>query len=219
METAITSETISQQTICRDNKSVELTNDMEYNLNYSKEKTELEKTQNNLKWAREVYFKYFPSQKIAHTKATVRKRAIMGVKTTPQPHQPNTGQKGGKMPKIHIKNLANPTGKKQRSKSHSQPRRYRLGTKVLWEIWKYQKTMVLLIPKMLFLRVVREIIQQEHAWHHIQASVVLALHKAVEAYLICLMEDTNLCTIHTKHVTILPKDKWLARRIRGEDSK
>ena len=60
---AITSEMISQQTICGDNESLELTNDMEYNLNYSKTKTELEKTQNNLKQAREVYFKYFHHRK------------------------------------------------------------------------------------------------------------------------------------------------------------
>ena len=62
---SITSEMISQQTICGENESLELTNDTEYNLNYSKEKTELEKTQNNLKWVREVYFKYFPLQKMA----------------------------------------------------------------------------------------------------------------------------------------------------------
>ena len=49
MEMSIPSEMISQQTICGDNESLELTNDMEYNLIYSKEKTELEKTQNKLK--------------------------------------------------------------------------------------------------------------------------------------------------------------------------
>ena len=40
---------ISQQTICGNNECLELTNDMEYNLNHGKEKVELEKTQNNLK--------------------------------------------------------------------------------------------------------------------------------------------------------------------------
>ena len=80
METSITSELISQQTICGDNESLELTNDMKYNPNHGKEKTELEKTQNNLKWVREVYFKYFPPlQKMACTRATVRKRAMMGM--------------------------------------------------------------------------------------------------------------------------------------------
>ena len=65
----------------------------------------------------------------------------------------------------------------------------------------------LLIPKMSFLRVVREILQREHTSHLIQASTVLALHEAVKAYVINLMEDTNPCTIHAKHMTILPKDR------------
>ena len=38
-------------------------------------------------------------------------------------------------------------------------------------------------------------------------------HEVAEAYLICLLEDTNLCAIHAKHVTILPKDMQLAHRI------
>ena len=55
MEMSITSEIISHQTICGDNESLELNNDMEY----SKEQMELEKMQNNLKRAREVYFSTF----------------------------------------------------------------------------------------------------------------------------------------------------------------
>ena len=47
----------------------------------------------------------------------------------------------------------------------------------------------------------------------IQASAVLALHKATEAYIICLMEDKNLCVIHAKWVMILPKDMQFVRRI------
>ena len=84
---------ISQQTICGDNESLELTNDTKYNLNHGKEKTDLEKTQNNLKWAREVYFKYFPSQKMACTKATVRKRVMMGMKTVPNHTNQERGEK------------------------------------------------------------------------------------------------------------------------------
>ena len=115
------------------------------------------------------------------------------------------------MPKIGIKNLAKPTRAKHLPKSKMWPQRYQPGTKALWEIKKYQKTTELLIPKMAFLRVVREILQKDHAWHHIQASEVLALHAAVESYLICLMEDTNLCVIHAKWVMILPKDMQLVR--------
>ena len=42
------------------------------------------------------------------------------------------------------------------------------------------------------------------------------LQEASEAYLVGLFEDTNLCAIHAKRVTIMPKDIQLARRIRGE---
>ena len=61
-----------------------------------------------------------------------------------------------------------------------------------------------------FLRLVREILQKEHAFHLIQAGAILALHEVAESYLIRSMEDTNLCTIHTKGVTILPRDMQLA---------
>ena len=65
-------------------------------------------------------------------------------------------------------------------------------------------------------RVVKEILQEEKSWLCIQASMVLAIHEAAEAYLVCLVEDTNLCGIHTMHVTVLPKDMQLACEIRGE---
>ena len=65
METSITSETISQQTICGDNEGY---ND---SVDNSKEQTKLEKMRNNLNKAREIYFKYFLSQRMARTKATV----------------------------------------------------------------------------------------------------------------------------------------------------
>ena len=78
------------------------------------------------------------------------------------------------------------------------------------EIQKYQKLMELLIPKMPFLRLVREILQKEHDFYLIQAGAILALHKVVESYLIRLMEDTNLHAMHAKRVTILPRDMQLA---------
>ena len=61
--------------------------------------------------------------------------------------------------------------------------------------------------------------QKEHGDLRIQVGAVLALHKATEAYIICLMEDTNLCAIHAKHVTILLRDMQLAHRIQGENVK
>ena len=67
METSIISETISQQTICGDKGG--LNADMETN----KEQIKFEQKSNQLSKAREIYFKYFSSQKMARTKATVHK--------------------------------------------------------------------------------------------------------------------------------------------------
>ena len=49
-----------------------------------------------------------------------------------------------------------------------------------------------------------------------QSHALLAMQEASEVYLTSLFEDTNLCAIHAKRVTIMPKDMQLARRIRGE---
>ncbi|KAK7249555.1 histone [Aureococcus anophagefferens] len=69
-----------------------------------------------------------------------------------------------------------------------------------------------------FQRLVREIAQDFKTDLRFQGSAVLALQEAAEAYLVGLFEDTNLCAIHAKRVTIMPKDIQLARRIRGERS-
>ncbi|XP_035665439.1 histone H3.3-like type 1 [Branchiostoma floridae] len=74
----------------------------------------------------------------------------------------------------------------------------------------------LLIRKLPFQRLVREIAQDFKTDLRFQSSAVLALQEASEAYLVGLFEDTNLCAIHAKRVTIMPKDIQLARRIRGE---
>ena len=97
-----------------------------------------------------------------------------------------------------------------------KPHRYRPGTVALREIRKYQKSTELLIRKLPFQRLVREIAQDFKTDLRFQSSAVLALQEAAEAYLVGLFEDTNLCAIHAKRVTIMPKDIQLARRIRGE---
>jgi len=100
-------------------------------------------------------------------------------------------------------------------------RRFRPGTVALKEIRKYQKTAELLIPKRPFVRLVREIaldlgaLQGEARWH---VNALTALQEATEAYLVGLFDDTNLCAIHAKRVTIMPRDIQLARRMRGEPS-
>ena len=96
-------------------------------------------------------------------------------------------------------------------------RKYRPGTVALREIRQYQKSTELLIRKLPFSRLVREIAQEVGKTDmRFQGSTIICLQEAAEAYLVSLLEDANLCTIHAKRVTIMPKDVQLARRIRGE---
>jgi len=122
---------------------------------------------------------------------------------------------GGKAPR---KQLATGKGKVKKSLTTGQkkPHRYRPGTVALREIRKYQKSTELLIRKLPFQRLVREIAQDFKTDLRFQSSAVLALQEASEAYLVSLFEDCNLAAIHAKRVTIMPKDIMLARRIRGE---
>ena len=97
-----------------------------------------------------------------------------------------------------------------------KPHRFRPGTVALREIRRYQKSTELLIRRLPFQRLVREIAQDYKTDLRFQSSAIAALQEAAEAYLVGLFEDSNLCAIHAKRVTIMPKDIQLARRIRGE---
>ncbi len=97
-----------------------------------------------------------------------------------------------------------------------KPHRYRPGTVALREIRRYQKSTELLLRKAPFWRLVREVAARFRSELRFESLALLALQEAAEAYLVSLFEDTNLCAIHAKRVTIYPKDMQLARRIRGE---
>ncbi len=97
-----------------------------------------------------------------------------------------------------------------------KPRRFRPGTVALREIRKFQKATDLLIRKLPFQKVVRDIAIKYKSDLRFQTQAILALQEATEAYLVGLFEDTNILAIHAKRVTIMPKDIQLARRIRGE---
>ncbi|KAF6264682.1 histone-fold-containing protein [Scenedesmus sp. NREL 46B-D3] len=83
------------------------------------------------------------------------------------------------------------------------------------EIKKYQKSTELLLRKAPFQRLVREVCQGFKSDFMFKKEALLALQEAAEAYLVGMMEDSNLCAIHAKRVTIMPKDMQLARRLRG----
>lgn len=121
----------------------------------------------------------------------------------------------GKAPR---KQLASKAARKapQGANAVKKPRRFKPGTVALREIRRYQKSTELLIRKLPFQRLVKEIASEFKSELRFQSSAVMALQEASEAYLVGLFEDTNLCAIHAKRVTIMPKDILLARRIRGE---
>ena len=104
-----------------------------------------------------------------------------------------------------------------------KPHRFWPGTVALKEIRRYQKSTELLIRKLPFQRLVWEIAGDHKVITSplcgkvkFQSLAIKALQEASEAYIVGLFEDTNLCAIHAKRVTIMPKDIQLARRIRGE---
>ena len=122
---------------------------------------------------------------------------------------------GGKAPR---KQLATKAARKSAASTGcvKKPHRYRPGTVALREIRRYQNSTELLIRKLPFQRLVREIAQDFKTDLRCQSTAIMALREASESYLVSLFEDTNLCALHAKRITILPKDIQLAGRIRGE---
>jgi len=97
-------------------------------------------------------------------------------------------------------------------------RRFRPGTVALREIRRYQRSTDLLIRRLPFQRLVKEIAQRVIGPHiRFQSQAILALHEAAESYLTGIFADANLCAIHAKRVTIYVKDMMLAMRIRACD--
>jgi histone H3 len=125
---------------------------------------------------------------------------------------------GGKAPQMHLATKV-AQEKARRMGGVKKPHRYQPGTVALWEIRKYQKSTKLLIRKAPFQRLVHKIAINFNSDLQMQSTAILALQEASEPYLVCLFEDTNLCAIHGKRVTIMPKDMRLARCIQGEDER
>jgi len=129
---------------------------------------------------------------MARTKETARKKSLGSKKTKKAP-----------------KTAGGSTGVKR---AH----RWRPGTVALREIRKIQKGTELLVQKAPFQRLIREIASGHKDSLRFQSAAVQAIQEATESYVISLLADTNLCAIHTRRVTIMPKDVQLALRLRGE---
>ncbi len=130
---------------------------------------------------------------------------------------------GGKAPQFQLATKA-----AQRSAPASggvkKPHFYCPGTVALREIRRYKKSTDLLICKVPFQCLAREVLQDlkkpgsypRFTAEHFQATSLLAIQESIEAFSIGLFEDVNLCAIHARRVTNVPKDIQLALRIRGE---
>ncbi|XP_074058041.1 LOW QUALITY PROTEIN: histone H3.3A-like [Macrotis lagotis] len=146
----------------------------------------------------------------------VSKEKFSGTRLVPS--KPPVKSTGGKAPRAQ---LATKAARKRAPSTGGvkKPHCCRPGPVALREIRCYHKSAELLIRKLPFQRLVREIAQDFHTDLRFQTAAIGALQEASEASLVGLFEDTNLCAIHAKRVTIMPKDIQLARRIRGERAK
>ena len=108
---------------------------------------------------------------------------------------------GGKAPR---KQLATKAARKSAPSTGGvkNVRRFRPGTVALREIRRYQKSTELLMRKLPFQRLVREIAGDFKNDLRFQATAIIALQEATEAYMVSLFEDTNLAAIHAKRVTM-----------------
>ena len=130
---------------------------------------------------------------------------------------------GGKAPRFQ---LATKAARRSAPASGGvkKPHCYRPGTVALREIHHCQKSTDLLIRKLPFQRLAREVLQDlnkpgyspRFTAERFQATGLLAIQESVEAFSVRLFEDVNLCAIHARRVTNMPKDMQLALRIRGE---
>ena len=119
---------------------------------------------------------------------------------------------GGKCPRrslnTHAARRSQPS-----SQARKKPYKYRPGTVALREIRKYQKSHDLLIRKLRFSRLVREIANDFKTDLRFRSTSMEALQEASEAFMTGIFEDTNLLAIHGKRVTVQPKDIQLCVRL------
>ena len=107
-------------------------------------------------------------------------------------------------------------------KSRPRKRRYRPGTVALREIMKYQKATELLIRKISFQRLVREVSQQVcldlgRDPVRYQSTAILALQKASEDFLVRMFAQVQDIAICGKVITIQEKHIQLWKRLFGYD--
>jgi histone H3 len=114
------------------------------------------------------------------------------------------------------KKLGSKKSKVPKAPGMKKTRRFRPGTVALREIRRYQKTSETLISRAPFQRMVREVANVAKSGLRWQSAALSAMQEATESYVVGLLSDSNLCALHARRVTVMPRDIHLARRLRGE---
>ena len=154
---------------------------------------------------------------MARTKKTARKSAsFKSAKKVPR--EPIISKAGTVAKTISAKKSVSVNIRDNSFNLPNKKHRFRPGTVALREIRKYQKSTDLLLRKLPFQRIIKDISNSLSENLRYRSSAIEALQHATEAYLVSVFEDANLCAIHAKRVTLMTKDMTLARRLRGEPS-
>ena len=152
--------------------------------------------------------------------ATAMGKSAGAAKRKMPPHDLESAGKAPRkqLPAVPLKKKSTGKGKLTFTGAIKKPHRYWLGTVALGQIRRYQKSTELLCRKLCVARLVREVTQGFQMNLHFQATALLDIQEAMEAWLVRLMEDMNLCVFHAKCVTIHPRDLKLVHHIRVKNS-
>ncbi len=150
---------------------------------------------------------------MARTKLTTY-RAITGDKSSTLAACHSSKRTAGGKKKDSNSSVSFKTWPKPRAGFLKKAHRYRPGTVALREIRRYQTSTDLLLPKLPFQRLVREVTLKHQTGIRFQSSALGALQEAAEAFMVSLFDDANRCAIHASRVTIMPRDVKLAQRLR-----
>ena len=123
------------------------------------------------------------------------------------------------MSDVSIKTRAQREEGRKRREAWKKVKRTSPGTRALREIYTHQKSTCLLVLKLPFMRLIREIVQNFGKDLRFQSQAILALQEATKYYLVNLFKHAILCMVHAKRKTLQPKDTYLVHRIHGEISR
>uniref|UniRef100_A0A6C0BN48 Core Histone H2A/H2B/H3 domain-containing protein n=1 Tax=viral metagenome TaxID=1070528 RepID=A0A6C0BN48_9ZZZZ len=139
-------------------------------------------------------------------------------KTTGKAPRKKLNQKRSKTEKAPLTEAAATAAVGRDAPKTRKPHRFRPGTVALRQIRKYQKSTDLLLRKLPFQRLIREVAAEYKEDLRFQATAIEAIQEASENFLVNLYEDGNLLALHASRVTVQPEDLRLAKRLMNHNA-